>query len=143
MISVYFGSVWIYIGSLKAAQLIHDEMTVNIFRWPMAMFDTTPVGRIIARFASDVQILDHSLPFNLRHWIPRVFRVLQFFRKPSRFSFFWVSSVFIFIFLIILLIVFLLFLKSRFQSLAVLTNEIASKSNHCLWLLTMHAISCS
>lgn len=33
-------------------------MTSNIFRNPMRFFDATPIGRILSRFSSDVEVVD-------------------------------------------------------------------------------------
>ena len=39
---------------LQAARILHQKMAIAIFRSPMSFFDTTPAGRILNRFSSDV-----------------------------------------------------------------------------------------
>merc|ERR1711962_1114405 len=56
-------------GCLNAAFLLHANLLANIARSPMSFFDTTPVGRIINRFAKDVDALDNTLPWVMRSWI--------------------------------------------------------------------------
>jgi len=34
---------------VRAATMLHQNMLTNILRGPMSFFDTTPVGRIVAR----------------------------------------------------------------------------------------------
>ncbi|OWF48638.1 multidrug resistance-associated protein 1-like isoform X2 [Mizuhopecten yessoensis] len=49
-----------------AAGKLHEKMLYTIMRCPMAFFDTTPIGRIINRFSSDVDIMDNNLPITCR-----------------------------------------------------------------------------
>lgn len=42
------------ISYLQAARILHQKMAIAIFRSPMSFFDTTPAGRILNRFSSDV-----------------------------------------------------------------------------------------
>ncbi|XP_033748018.1 LOW QUALITY PROTEIN: multidrug resistance-associated protein 1-like [Pecten maximus] len=49
-----------------AAGKLHKKMLLTIMRCPMSFFDTTPIGRIINRFSSDVDIMDNSLPITCR-----------------------------------------------------------------------------
>ncbi|XP_077980908.1 ATP-binding cassette sub-family C member 8-like [Glandiceps talaboti] len=49
------------IFSLLAAKRIHIELLRNIIHAPMRFFDTTPIGRILNRFANDTQYIDQKL----------------------------------------------------------------------------------
>lgn len=40
---------------------MHDKMAVAIFRSPMQFFETTPAGRILNRFSSDVRTDSRAL----------------------------------------------------------------------------------
>lgn len=50
------------IAAVNAAALIHAAMLSSIIKAPMSFFDTTPIGRILARFSSDVQTVDIMIP---------------------------------------------------------------------------------
>lgn len=47
--------------SIRGAARLHDTMAKSVLRSPMSFFETTPVGRIINRFSSDVQAVDSQL----------------------------------------------------------------------------------
>lgn len=47
--------------SIRGAAKLHDTMAKSVLRSPMNFFETTPVGRIINRFSSDVQAVDSQL----------------------------------------------------------------------------------
>ncbi|XP_062607875.1 ATP-binding cassette sub-family C member 3-like, partial [Saccostrea cucullata] len=47
---------------ITASGSLHSSMLFCILRSPMSLFDTTPVGRIMNRFSSDIDILDDRLP---------------------------------------------------------------------------------
>ncbi|KAJ2774929.1 hypothetical protein IWQ57_000607 [Coemansia nantahalensis] len=48
--------------SITASTEIHQNMLVRMMHSPMSFFDTTPVGRILNRFNSDIRSCDLSLP---------------------------------------------------------------------------------
>ncbi|XP_046475187.1 multidrug resistance-associated protein 1 isoform X1 [Neodiprion pinetum] len=50
------------LGCWLAARRMHLVMLRGVMRAPLTFFDTTPTGRIISRFAKDVDVLDTSLP---------------------------------------------------------------------------------
>ena len=48
-------------GAWNAAKKLHYRLVRGVFRAPISWFDTTPVGRIINRFAKDISSLDQRL----------------------------------------------------------------------------------
>lgn len=55
--------LWIFC-SIEASRKLHERMAHAIFRAPMTFFDTTPIGRILNRFANDMYRIDESLARN-------------------------------------------------------------------------------
>ncbi|KAI9167494.1 Metal resistance protein YCF1 [Paramyrothecium foliicola] len=52
--------LWIFC-SIEASRKLHERMAIAIFRSPMSFFDTTPAGRILNRFSSDIYRVDEVL----------------------------------------------------------------------------------
>merc|ERR1719187_1181897 len=48
---------------------MHKNMLARIMMAPMSFFDTTPLGRVVNRFAKDVDVCDNTLPGSLRNWL--------------------------------------------------------------------------
>lgn len=48
--------------AVRAARRLHDINFVRVIRGTMAYFDTTPLGRILNRFAGDLDQIDTRLP---------------------------------------------------------------------------------
>lgn len=71
-------SLSIYVGTLQAAHILHRHLLSNIMRSPVAFFDVTPVGRILNRFAKDVDVMDTVLPMNIRGWTTCFFSVCSY-----------------------------------------------------------------
>ncbi|KAJ4894203.1 ABC transporter C family member 8 [Raphanus sativus] len=48
---------------LKASKAFFSGFTNAVFKAPMLFFDSTPVGRILTRASSDLNVLDYDIPF--------------------------------------------------------------------------------
>ncbi|XP_059756486.1 ATP-binding cassette sub-family C member 2 isoform X4 [Balaenoptera ricei] len=68
-IFVLIANLWSVYGSVHAANILHKQLLNNILRVPMSFFDTTPIGRIVNRFAGDISTVDDTLPTSLRSWV--------------------------------------------------------------------------
>jgi ABC-type multidrug transport system fused ATPase/permease subunit len=55
-------------GSWSAASKLHRKLVKGVFGAPLSWFDVTPVGRIINRFAKDINTLDKDLKDHLE-WV--------------------------------------------------------------------------
>ncbi|XP_055295954.1 multidrug resistance-associated protein 1 isoform X1 [Sitodiplosis mosellana] len=67
----------ISLGFIYSARKMQDILLTNVLRWPMELFDTTPVGRVLNRFSKDVDTVDNVLPQVIRSWIMMFFAVLS------------------------------------------------------------------
>jgi len=49
-------------AGLRAARQLHAQLALVVLQGSMAFFDTTPLGRVVSRFATDMNKLDETLP---------------------------------------------------------------------------------
>ncbi|XP_071175210.1 multidrug resistance-associated protein 1-like isoform X1 [Mytilus edulis] len=75
MVLIY--SLVAILGQVRASGQLHYDMLNNIMKAPMAFFDTTPVGRIVNRFSSDVATIDSMLPMNFRMFLGTTINTLS------------------------------------------------------------------
>ncbi|KAH8921178.1 P-loop containing nucleoside triphosphate hydrolase protein [Atractiella rhizophila] len=54
------------IAGYQASKRLHNAAFRRVIRAPQYFFDTTPLGRILPRFSSDVNVLDNSLNGSIR-----------------------------------------------------------------------------
>jgi len=63
------------LGTVVAAEKLYQLINARIFKNPLSLFDTTPIGRILNRVSKDIDTVDNVLPFILRSSIQTVFSV--------------------------------------------------------------------
>ncbi|CEQ41587.1 SPOSA6832_03323, partial [Sporobolomyces salmonicolor] len=66
--AVYFGTI--------ASRRLHHSALARVVRAPMSLFDTTPVGRILNRFAKDTDGIDNRLNDSLRMTLVTVAQII-------------------------------------------------------------------
>ncbi|AOA60656.1 ABC type transmembrane transporter of MRP/CFTR family [Komagataella phaffii CBS 7435] len=53
--------MWMFC-SIRASKSFHSTLTHSVMRSPLSFFETTPIGRIMNRFSTDMNKVDESLP---------------------------------------------------------------------------------
>ncbi|KAJ1998303.1 hypothetical protein GGI06_006284, partial [Coemansia sp. S85] len=56
-----FTMLWTYSGSLRASVALHDRLLRSIIYATPRFLETTPMGRMMARFAKDIQVIDTDI----------------------------------------------------------------------------------
>ncbi|NWI13381.1 MRP7 protein, partial [Crypturellus soui] len=63
-------------GTIRAATIVHSRLLQRVMKATVTFFDTTPVGRILNRFSSDLYCVDDSLPFILNIFLANTYGLL-------------------------------------------------------------------
>lgn len=58
-------SAWFYLSTLRASRKMHNAALASVMLAPLSYFDTTPLGRILARFSKDTDGVDSLLPASI------------------------------------------------------------------------------
>uniref|UniRef100_A0A3B3Y9E1 ABC-type glutathione-S-conjugate transporter n=1 Tax=Poecilia mexicana TaxID=48701 RepID=A0A3B3Y9E1_9TELE len=66
---VFLGTLLLTNAAVNASRLLHSRLLNNVLRVPMVFFDTTPLGRILNRFAKDIFTIDEVIPHLFSSWI--------------------------------------------------------------------------
>lgn len=77
VLASFVASLTMALGCLYAAMQMHITILHGVLRWPMSTFDMTPMGRILNRFSKEIDVVDITLPMNLRSWITQFFAVIK------------------------------------------------------------------
>lgn len=75
VLSTFVATLALYIGTLQAAQFIHNSLLKRILKAPMEFFDQTPIGRVVNRFSKDIESTDSDIPATLRAFCSCLFSV--------------------------------------------------------------------
>uniref|UniRef100_UPI0037E8D390 ATP-binding cassette sub-family C member 2 n=1 Tax=Semicossyphus pulcher TaxID=241346 RepID=UPI0037E8D390 len=73
---VFLGTLLLANASIDASRILHSRLLNNILRVPMLFFDTTPIGRVVNRFAKDIFTVDEAIPQSFRSWLMCLLGVL-------------------------------------------------------------------
>lgn len=68
-------NVFVYHGNWQAAGKLHNRLLRSVFYTPLSWYDKNPVGRIVNRFARDIQALDTTITPWIRMSIDGVLKV--------------------------------------------------------------------
>ncbi|GJJ77882.1 hypothetical protein EMPS_10241 [Entomortierella parvispora] len=63
-------------GTLRASRIIHEQLLHKISRAKVRFFDTTPIGRIINRFSSDMSTIDDNVMHGLQWFMQGVVNLI-------------------------------------------------------------------
>ncbi|KAF9171232.1 hypothetical protein BGX21_008399 [Mortierella sp. AD011] len=76
LIDVYLTYVSKVKACMQASVVLHNNAFDRLMRLPMSFFDSTPQGRVLNRFSSDVGGIDESIPFSLLQTIACLFSLI-------------------------------------------------------------------
>uniref|UniRef100_A0A673X2J8 ATP-binding cassette, sub-family C (CFTR/MRP), member 10 n=1 Tax=Salmo trutta TaxID=8032 RepID=A0A673X2J8_SALTR len=63
-------------GGIRAASVVHNRLLDTVLKATVTFFDTTPLGRVLNRFSSDLYSVDDTLPFFLNILLANIFGLL-------------------------------------------------------------------
>ncbi|KAF9433627.1 hypothetical protein BGZ76_009199, partial [Entomortierella beljakovae] len=100
---VIYAYLALVVARIRASELLHRKLISTVIRLPMSFFDTTPLGRIINRFSSDMYSIDEYLPWKTMDLIHLIISIIGTFVVIS-----WSTPIFIFMIPIISIIFYII-----------------------------------
>jgi len=76
VIGLGFRGILLAVHRLGASKKLHDGLTEAVLRAPVSFFDVTPIGRVLNRFAADMDKIDLELTQTVSQGITTIFQVL-------------------------------------------------------------------
>ncbi|XP_032595394.1 multidrug resistance-associated protein 1 isoform X10 [Drosophila grimshawi] len=76
VVARYLSGLALALGGLHCSLEVFSKLISMVLKWPMEMFDTTPLGRILSRFAKDVDTVDNVLPQIVSQFLSTCYSVL-------------------------------------------------------------------
>jgi ATP-binding cassette subfamily C (CFTR/MRP) protein 1 len=76
MIAYAIRSVLLAVHRLGTSEVLHERLLNASLNAPIAFFDTTPIGRILSRFSSDLVVVDEDLTQTISQFSSSVCQVL-------------------------------------------------------------------
>ncbi|XP_043991808.1 ATP-binding cassette sub-family C member 2-like [Gambusia affinis] len=73
---VFLGTLLLTNAAVNASHVLHSKLLDNVLRVPMVFFDTTPLGRVLNRFAKDIFTIDEVIPQLFSSWIMYLLGIL-------------------------------------------------------------------
>ncbi|XP_035207510.1 multidrug resistance-associated protein 1-like [Stegodyphus dumicola] len=78
-ICVIIGNSLLAVTCTRASRIFHRSLIDSVIKAPMSFFDTTPHGRLINRFARDINTIDSDMPYSIDYVLACLFVVLGTF----------------------------------------------------------------
>ncbi|KAL5244983.1 hypothetical protein ACI65C_012393 [Semiaphis heraclei] len=67
--STVASSIALSFGTILAAEKLYKLINARIFKNPLSLFDTTPIGRILNRVSKDIDTIDNVLPLMISSFL--------------------------------------------------------------------------
>lgn len=66
-----------YWGGIRASKKLYELLLDRVLRAPLRFFDTTPVGRIVNRFAKDFETIDSNVPMEIMQFSSQMVTIIS------------------------------------------------------------------